>query len=458
METDKNNYSAYLELISDEETDNTKMIKAELDWLAQVLAARSKMQADDSMSWEDLSETILPDISDMNSEYAALIKKYAFDFNERFTLIFALAVHIHPVLLDVFKREKPASEFGGISGKNHRGFIPTGETLLFVLAGNDLHQRLKLLQLFDKDHVFYKDNLIHLEDAPAGEPELSGVLTASADLIDLVLRGNVRKPDLSADFPAKLLSSEMNWDDVVLSAITQSQVNEIRQWIQHSPQLFSDPVIGKKLKPGFRALFYGPPGTGKTLCACLLGKVTGRDVYRIDLSAVVSKYIGETEKNLAKLFDRAMRKNWILFFDEADALFGKRTSVNNSNDKYANQEVSYLLQRIEYHDGLVILATNLKSNIDNAFLRRFQSIVYFPSPKAEERLLLWQQSFSKKIPADQNVNLTEIAKKYELSGSLIINIVSYVTLRALSENSRVVTMEMLVDGISRELAKEGRTL
>ncbi|MGZ4035245.1 MAG: ATP-binding protein, partial [Bacteroidia bacterium] len=392
------------------------------------------------------------------SPYGKLICKYDFNFEERLVLILSLVIHVQPKIVDLLKKESMPTSFGGIIGKNHRGFIPTGETLMFILAGNDVKKRLELLYLFDKEHVFYKDNLVYLEPPLPSEPELSGVLTASQDLIDLVLRGKVGKPDLRIDFPAKLLSTEMNWDDIVLPTSTFNQLNEIELWIEHSQQLAADSVIGKKLKPGFRALFYGPPGTGKTLSACLIGKKTGRDVYRVDLSTIVSKYIGETEKNLAKLFDRASRKDWILFFDEADALFGKRTNVNDSHDRYANQEVSYLLQRIEYHEGLVILATNLKNNIDSAFLRRFQSIVYFPMPKVEERILLWKKAFSEHIPADDSIVLSEIAKKYELSGSLILNIVSHCTLRALNEKSKVITANMLQDGIARELAKEGRTL
>ena len=127
-----------------------------------------------------------------------------------------------------------------------------------------------------------------------------------------------------------------------------------------------------------RILFIGAPGTGKKTFASLIGQQSGKEVYRVDLSIVVSKYIGETEKNLKKIFDEAENKNWILFFDEADALFGKRTNVRDAHDKYANQEVAYLLQRIENYDGLVILATNMKNNIDDAFTRRFHAIIHFP--------------------------------------------------------------------------------
>jgi len=172
-----------------------------------------------------------------------------------------------------------------------------------------------------------------------------------------------------------------------------------------------------RIKPGFRVLFSGPPGTGKTLTASLLGKYTKCDVFRIDLSLVVSKYIGETEKNLSKLFDRAENEDWILFFDEADALFGKRTGVRDAHDKYANQEVSYLLQRIESHSGLVILATNMKNNIDSAFTRRFNSIIEFEILSTPERLILWGNNIPKNIKLDKDVNLEELSRKFEVNGA-----------------------------------------
>ncbi len=156
------------------------------------------------------------------------------------------------------------------------------------------------------------------------------------------------------------------------------QLEEINTWITGHHTVMEKWNLKRILKPGYRSLFYGPPGTGKTLAATLLGKRNQMDVYRVDLSMIVSKYIGETEKNLARVFDLAENREWILFFDEADALFGKRTSTQTSNDRHANQEVAYLLQRIEDFPGTVILATNLRSNIDEAFSRRFQSTIFFP--------------------------------------------------------------------------------
>ena len=216
--------------------------------------------------------------------------------------------------------------------------------------------------------------------------------------------------------------------------------------------------FNKKLKPGYKSLFYGPPGTGKTLVACLIGKLCGMDVYKIDLSMVVSKYIGETEKNLEQVFKMAENKNWVLFFDEADALFGKRSGVSSSNDRYANQETAYLLQRIEDFDGVVILATNLKNNIDEAFARRFQSLIYFPVPQQEERFRLWEQSFSPSTVLEEGLNLKQLARKYELSGGMIMNVIRYCSLMALKRNENIIRLADAERGIQKEMIKEGRVI
>ena len=226
-------------------------------------------------------------------------------------------------------------------------------------------------------------------------------------------------------------------------------------WLKHHQKLELDLVIRRKLKPGYRVLFYGPSGTGKTLTATLLGKHFSKEVYRIDLSQVVSKYIGETEKNLEKVFSKAENKNWILFFDEADALFGKRSNVSSAHDKYANQEVSYLLQRVEDYHGLIILASNFKNNIDQAFIRRFNSIIHFPIPDSNERLAIWQRNIPASIPLSKEVLLHMYAQKYELSGSAISNIMQYAALCALS-NGQVITEKVIEHGIRRELIKEDK--
>jgi SpoVK/Ycf46/Vps4 family AAA+-type ATPase len=250
----------------------------------------------------------------------------------------------------------------------------------------------------------------------------------------------------------------MDWEDLVLAPSTRRQVEEVQVWLRQRERLMSELGMGKRLKPGYKILFYGSPGTGKTLTACLLGKYTKKQVFRIDLSMIVSKYIGETEKNLAKVFDKAEHSGWILFFDEADALFGSRTKVSSSHDRYANQEVSYLLQRIEDYNGIVILASNMKGNIDDAFMRRFSSVVHFPFPKPEERHQLWQKAFPEKLAFSGEVDLKKLSDKYEISGAHITNIVAWCSLMALEKGDYKITDGLLREGMARELAKEGRTI
>ena len=189
-----------------------------------------------------------------------------------------------------------------------------------------------------------------------------------------------------------------------------------------------------------------------------MGKSIGHEVYQVDFSMASSKYIGETEKNLARVFEAAQQNQWILFFDEADSLFGKRTGVRDAHDKYANQEVSYLLQRVEMYEGLTILASNFRDNIDEAFTRRFNAMVYFPRPKPAERLILWEKAFPTHVQLDRDLDLKRIAKDYDLTGSHIMNIVHYACLQAIEQQTSTIHQDLLVMSIRKEMAKEGKTL
>jgi len=442
---------------------NAEDIKRELEWFKEILRVRSLLNNNKSNEYQDVFEVKEPQFNGSLSSYAELIRKHNLGFEERFILILALTPYIKPELLDVFiningNTQQIYTEFGGRKGKGHNGFLPTGETVMFILAGNSLEHRFYLQRFFENEHVFYKENILSLDEVENGEPKLNGTLTVSQDVLDLITSGEVRKPRFSTEFPAKLLTTKMGWDDLILPAYTRMQLFEIETWLKYHTALMLDWGMEKKLKPGYKTLFHGPPGTGKTLTAALLGQKTGNDVFRIDLSKVVSKYIGETEKNLAKIFDRAESKSWILFFDEADALFGKRTSINDAHDRYANQEVSYLLQRIEDYDGLVILASNFKSNLDDAFMRRFQSMIHFPIPKAEERYLLWKNGFSDKCQVEDKLDLTKIASDYELAGGSIINVIHFCSLMALSRDSNTILRKDILEGIKREFTKKGITI
>jgi len=383
---------------------------------------------------------------------------------EEFTLLaLAIAPHLEAnFFANLIYRYLPEGgdfpEFGGAKGINHRGLLPTGETAQYVLAGNDLEKRIEIQRLFNSEHWFSQKHILWLEPVPEGEPLMSGRLIMDKEIVELLTTGKVSKPRFSLDFPAEYLETAMDWDDLVLNPHTQRQIREIEHWIKHNDTLLHDWGMKHKIKPGYRALFYGPPGTGKTLTASLLGKHTGRDVFRIDLSRMVSKYIGETEKNLSRLLDKAEHKDWILFFDEADALFGKRTEVRDAHDKYANQEAAYLLQRIEAYNGLVILASNQRANIDDAFIRRFQSIIHFPVPKPEERYAIWTKTFPAQIQTAPDIDWRQIAARYELTGAGILNITHFCALEMLAEESTLLSLKSLEVAIQREYVKEGKVI
>jgi hypothetical protein len=380
---------------------------------------------------------------------------------ETIILLTALVTHIQPVLFNnAIEQYMPKGgefpEFGGIKGSNTRYMLPTGDTVLFLLAGNDISKRKQVLGYFSPSHWFYTDNVLGLEYVKEGEPRMSGKIILQQDYVELFTTGIVSKPTFSPDFPAKLVTTKMDWTDLVMPQKTVQQITDIKTWLHHNTTFLKDWGMEKRIKPGYRALFYGPPGTGKTLAATLLGKQFEQDVYRIDLSQVVSKYIGETEKNLEKIFNKAANKNWILFFDEADALFGKRSNVQNAHDKYANQEVSYLLQRVEDFPGLIILASNFKSNIDQAFIRRFNAIIHFPMPGAAERLEIWKTAIPPKALLAGDVDLLAIASRYELSGSSIVSVIHYASLQTIYNNSNTILKKYIIEGIKREFEKEER--
>ena len=438
-------------------------LERDLEWFSEVLDARLKSYFGMDDAPASLRSIEPPKLDNSDSSYARFLHEYDVAFAERIIILLALIPHIRPQLLDVLWAKNEATdrgftEFGGLHGTAHSGFLPSGETAAFLVAGDDLAERFRLKQVFGPDHFFAHENMLELRGNSPTEPELSGMLSISQELVYRITTGSEARPDFNNEFPARRITTQMNWDDLILPDTTLEQLEEIRHWILYGQELLHEWEMGRNLPPGFTSLFYGPPGTGKTLSACLLGRHCSCDVYKIDLSMIISKYVGETEKRLAKVFDKAEHKKWILFFDEADALFGKRTQVDDAHDRYANQEVSFLLQRIEEFDGVVILASNVKGNIDDAFLRRFQSVVSFSVPRADERLRIWKNAFSHKAELEDSIDLGRTAERHHLTGGTIMNVVRYSSLKALSRNTATILRQDVDEGIRREFLKEGKTV
>ncbi|MBF9222678.1 ATP-binding protein [Hymenobacter ruricola] len=434
----------------------------ELDWLAETLDARVKRYFGLETAPDAPAELPAPKLPSAKTDFfAALVAREQLGRDERLVLALALAPYLRPQLLDLFfarnsTYDRPFTEFGGLRGKGHAGFLPTGETALFLLAGDDLTRRLHYQTSLWDESPLAAARLVQLSSSEPGEPPLSGGLTVPPDALALLTTGERPRPHYSLDFPAQRVTTPLAWDDLVLDYPVLDQLEEMRTWLTHQDDIMADAHLRRHLKPGYRALFYGPPGTGKTLTACLLGQATGHEVYRVDLSMIVSKYIGETEKNLARVFDTAERRQWILFFDEADALFGKRSTATTANDRHANQEIAYLLQRIEDFAGVIVLASNLKGNVDEAFARRFQAMIHFPLPGPAEREKLWRKAFAKAVPLAPDVDFRALAEQYKVAGGAIINVLRYCVLVHL-QRAQPVTADDLRRGLQRELAKEGKT-
>jgi len=248
------------------------------------------------------------------------------------------------------------------------------------------------------------------------------------------------------------------WDDVVLPPDAHRIIKEMLAQVDRREEVLE--VLGNSAvrdgERGIKALFSGPPGTGKTLSAEVIAKTLGYPLFRVDLAGVVSKWVGETEKHLNKLFDRAEDSPCVLLFDEADALFGKRAEVKGAQDRFANLEVSYLLQRLEAFDGIAILTTNLKRNIDEAFLRRFTFVVEFPFPEADQRLLIWQRVLPAGLPLAEDVDLQSVAADFKLAGANIWNVAVAAACDAAGTKERRITRKMLAHAVLREYQKLGR--
>ena len=257
------------------------------------------------------------------------------------------------------------------------------------------------------------------------------------------------------DAAADRIRPTRTWEDLVLDPERTDQVREVARRCRYRETVYGDWGFAHEPSAGVVALFAGPSGTGKTLAAEVIAADLGVDLYKIDLANLVSKFIGETEKNLARVFDAAEAADVALFFDEADALMGKRSAVSDAHDRYANIEVAYLLQRLERYEGLAVLATNLANNIDSAFVRRFHVVVEFPVPGPAERRRIWERCLPPMAPLSPDVDLARLADEVEISGGTIRNAALGAAFLA-ADGGHPIGMDTLVRAIQREMHKIGR--
>ena len=386
---------------------------------------------------------------------------------------------LHGAAVHVAEGDGPLSATLNPAMSGHRGLVfvtgesewPAGEAVIPIAVP---------LPDLARSTAIWRESLAgHTSDAESWAQELAGRYRLPASRIPAAVRlaqdnrlmtprpGPLRLADVSAACRqqsartlggvAVKVSVKASWDDLVLPTGQLDLLHEIRNQFDHRHEVLEGWGFGAKLSrgKGLSALFSGPPGTGKTMAAEVLAGDLGLDLYQVDLSKVVSKYIGETEKNLSRIFDEARTSNAILFFDEADALFGKRTEVSDAHDRYANIETSYLLQKMDDYDGVVVLASNLRQNLDEAFTRRLRFIVEFPFPEAESRRRIWRTVFPAGAPLSGELDFADLAERFTVSGGNIKNIALNAAFLAAVDKDEI-TRRHILTGTRREYEKMGK--
>jgi hypothetical protein len=315
--------------------------------------------------------------------------------------------------------------------------------------------RLAVPDLLAADAPLVAAGLVELT---AATPSLSGSLAATSDFAQWALGRPIAIGSPDEAFPARPLRTVHRLDDVVVPSEQGRQLRGLVDRIRNRQRVVDQWGFGTHhdAVSGLVALFHGPSGTGKSMAAAAIGRESGLPVWQVELSHMVSKYVGETSKQLARVFDRAAREGWLLLFDEADAIFGKRTEVSDAHDRYANQDVSYLLTRLSDHPGTVVLTTNLLANIDEAFQRRLHVVVEFEDPGIAERTTLWRRVAPPTLPLEE-VDWPGLARSYPLTGAQIRDATLDAAYSA-AANGQVVTTEHLLAGIRTQFVKAGRSM
>ncbi|KXX67506.1 ATP-binding protein [Flammeovirga sp. SJP92] len=347
--------------------------------------------------------------------------------------------------------------FGGQLEGDRHFYIPTLYTFVSLFfPSEDKHKALSFLS--SNNHILIKKEVIlfnknNLDNGNRYDAEI----TVSDNYQTFLLGGNFPSPDQNHDFPANRSNSSIPYEDIVLSENTRNELVHFERILKVYPKLSKNSPIYKKIRKSHVVVFTGAPGTGKSLTATTLGNLYNIPTYTLDISRVVSKYIGEFEKSMEKIFSQLEGFPSILFIDEADSIFSKRSdNVKDSKDKYANQEMSYLLQRIESFEGIIILASNVRDiryNMDQAMLRRISQIIEFSYPSEKERKELWLKALVDGYQYENEL-LTVLARDYQLTGANIKNIISEVYIDCILEDEFSITFDMLKPYIEREFYKK----
>ncbi|QWG04486.1 AAA family ATPase [Flammeovirga yaeyamensis] len=360
-------------------------------------------------------------------------------------------------LIKELKELENKIEYNGVFDEKLGVYIPTVKTFLKLFVSEE--QSVEVFKyLTNKDHFFIKQGVIYLTTDTSGVIKYLLYATPQISQTYVEFLNGTTQPrlDHELDFPAKLIQPTLTFDQVILPEKTQTSLHSLEQMMELRSRLTSHQFDQLKIKKSTIVVFSGAPGTGKSITATTLGEKYNMPTYTLELSKVVSRYIGEFEKSMDKVFYRLDGQNVILLIDEADAIFAKRsTDVKDTRDKYANQEMSYLLQRIERYNGIMILTTNvsdIRKHIDKAMLRRVELIIDFPFPLYAERKQLWSLSLPQGYEYKEGV-VDHIAENYQLNGSNISNIASSLMVECILQDKKEISLEEVLPKIQHELYK-----
>lgn len=425
----------------------------DLQWLKEIVHIRAKelLEAEALL----LALPKAPKLED--GPYKNVVDEYALDDFGRLLLITGFAALYSPetfsplLITDPISHQLP-SNIGGQYSKMKNQFSPTFRTALFLFAGTDDSQYSSCLSTLHRGHVLLKEQIIYGKSIMGGSNFIANdLIEIDEEYLAYFLDGTKPRLDHGHQFPASLISTNRNLDDLIVKDSIKGQFKPIIHYMKAKISGYFDDH--DRFEAGYVVLLHGPSGTGKTFSATILGNILQLDVYKVDLSTIISKYIGETEKNLKTVFDRLQGKNCILYFDEADALFGKRSEVSDAKDRYANQEVSYLLQRVEEFDGLTILSTNFENNIDEAFMRRINVKINMSRPEEKERVMLWTYYTPEKYTYETKELQLYLALEYAFTGANIKNILNMITMELHNSKQDIITYDNILPYLKIECEK-----
>lgn len=396
----------------------------------------------------------------LNANLGKISNKYNLSFEEELLIIFSYSWEFFPEIflpfVEGFKATDFRTKYGGFLEKEREIFVPTLKTFLTTCLPPK-ERNAFLLKVTSPTFSLIKDGILELSHyAKNNNNLLDQKLKVSNNYIEYLIGGSTPRLDHEFDFPARLTTSKVTFDKVILPEETKEELKSLELLLKVRPLLKEKEELKRYIKSNQLFVFTGSPGTGKSLTATTLGQDYNVPTYTLDISRVVSRYVGDFEKAMERIFTRLEGHNCILFIDEADSIFTKRNeNVNEAKDKYSNQEMSYLLQRLETFDGVVILASNvtdIRTHVDKAMLRRINHIIEFPFPLANKRLQLWQTSLPKGYTYKDDL-LANLANNYQLSGANISSIISEVLIKLVHDNQTVISFEIIEPYLKKEFYK-----